>query len=395
MITFGSIFSRKKKSNFYIVLDVGTYSIRSLSIEQGAAGTIGLKKIVSALSPKEGGGLAPKIGTRLREILFRYIKGLGRIPDEVLLGLASKFTFNTLEVAKRVRTDKKRSVSKAEIEELLNQFVEDRKDFTKDSEKFVLAHAEPVHLVVDGYDVDPNQPRAIYGSTMELHLALNYVRNDFWKELEELKRILGGIAMDIRPSHMAVASFLTRKNPGADFLLIKIGGKITEVSGIKEGMLAWTETFAVGGEDITKSLAESLNITSARAEDIKKQYETLILPESVANSAKKIINRNVEDWLARLHGVLREKQFLLPDKIYLYGGGARLPRIKRALEEKAWAKDLAYQEAVVVKPIAAEDFTKNIFANQPLRGPEDVDLASLALTLVPPNLPNYKKEKLR
>ena len=85
MINFGSIFSRKKKSHFYIVLDVGTYSVRSLAVEYGPDGAIGLKKIVSLLPPKEGGlGLATKIGVRLREIIFRHIKELGKIPDEVI-----------------------------------------------------------------------------------------------------------------------------------------------------------------------------------------------------------------------------------------------------------------------------------------------------------------------
>lgn len=390
MITFGNIFSGKKKSDFYIVLDVGTYSIRSLSIEQGSAGAIGLKKIVSILSPKEGGELAPKIGARLREILLRYIKGLGRIPKEVFLGLASKFTFTTLEVVKSMRTDKKKGVSKKEMEEMLNHFVEDRKDFIKDSKRFILAHVEPVHLVVDGYDADPNQPRAIYGSAIELHLALTYVRDDFWKELEELRRILGGIAIDIRPSHMAVVSNLIHKNPDSDFLLIKIGGRITEISGVKDGALVWTESFPKGGEDITENIADSLGITFSRAGDIKKQYETLILRENISSSAKKIIAQKVQEWLITLHGLLRDKQLLLPDKIYLYGGAARLPALRKALEEKEWSKDLTYKETLEIKLLSAEDFAKNAFVNQPLRGPEDVGLSALSLSLIMETLKNTK-----
>src|SRR3989344_3424931 len=98
---------------------------------------------------------------------------------------------------------------------------------------------------------------------MELHLILNYTREDFWNELEKLRRILGGISIGVRPSHIAVASMLIHENPGKDLLLIKMGGKITEVSGIKEGVLSWTESFSGGGDDITGSLADSLNISLA------------------------------------------------------------------------------------------------------------------------------------
>ena len=382
-MNLGSIFSRKKKSRFYVVLDVGTYSIRSLTIEYGADGAIGLKKTVSILLPKEGGGeLATKIGVRLREIIFRHIKWLGKIPDEVILGLASRFAFNALEVARKTREDNKRSVSPAEIEELLKQFVEERKELFVGSEKFIMAHAEPAHLTVDGYDVDPNYPRAIYGSAMELHLILNYIREDFWSELEELRRILGGISIDVRPSHIAVASLLIRENPGKDLLLIKIGGKITEVSGVKNGVLSWTESFHEGGDDITRSLADSFNMSLSRAEEIKKQYETLILPENMAGPAKEIIEKNIRAWREALHTLLRERQFLLPQKIYLYGGGSRLKAIPKALKEKTWARDLTYQEALEVALLASEEFTKNIFVNQPLRGPEDVDLAALAQILI-------------
>lgn len=394
MMFFRRIFSKKKKSLFYVVLDVGTYSIRALSIERGAYRTLGLKKIVSLFSPKEGRGLPQKVGERLRGILFRYIKGLGRIPDAVLLGLASRFTFNTLGVTRCTRPNKNKSVTRAEIEELLNKFAAGEKEFVKGSEKFVLVHAETVHLAIDGYDLNPFNPQTIYGSALELSVALSYVRDDLRQGLEEVTRLLGGIPVTLRPTHLAVASLLAAQNPGKDFLLIKIGGAVTEVSGIKGGVLAWTDAFISGGEDITKKLAFMLHLSLARAEDIKKQYETLLLPEHMANSAKKIITQSVQEWRGALAEILREKQFLLPDTIYIYGGGARLAAIGRALEEKAWAKDLTYRERIVAKTLTAEDLAKNIFVHQPLRGPEDVGLAALASALIREGMPSSKNKKL-
>ena len=384
MITFGNIFSRKKKGHFYIVLDAGTYSIRSLTVEYGANGAIGLKKTISTLLSKESGGKpATKIGMRLREIILRHIKGLGKIPDKVILGLASRFAFNALEMAKKTRENKKRSVNQAEIKELLKQFVENHKELYMGSEKFILTHAEPTHLTVDGYDADSEHSRAIYGTDMELHLILNYIREDFWNELEKLRRILGGISIDVRPSHIAVASLLIHENPGKDLLLIKIGGKITEVSGVKDGVLVWTESFHEGGDNITRSITDSLNISLSRAEEIKKQYETLILPDNIVNPTREIIEKDVLAWREVLHTLLREKQFLVPQNIYLYGGGSRLKAISRALKEKTWTKDLTYQKEITITLLASENFAKNIFVNQPLRGPEDMDLVALVQILIP------------
>lgn len=378
-----NLFFAKKKNKLYLAFDVGTHSIRSLSLEYGPEGAIGLKKNISLLpSTETNDGTALKTVTRLREIILRYIRKMGNVPDEVLLGVASNLTFNTLGEAERVRKDKNKSIKPEEINEILNQFVEDHKDLERNSEKFVLAHAEPVHLTIDGYDLDPRQLRKIYGSTIKLHISLNYARDDLWQEIEGLKKMLSGLSINVRPSHMAVAAFLIYKNPKTDFLLIKIGGKITEVSGVKEGVLIWTESFSVGGEDITKNIANSLKITLPRAEDIKKQYETFIMPENITDPAKKIINTTAENWIAELRKLILSKQFLLPEKIYLYGGGAKLTAIRKLLEEKTWARDLTYKESVEVKLLAAEDLTMGLFVNQPLRGPEDVGLAALVLMII-------------
>lgn len=375
-----NIFKRKRKAQYAMFIDVGTYSVRSLLVETGAFGFIGLKKQTHIFTKRERTEhLAEAIGTRLRELLFRSIKSIRAVPESVVIGLASRITHNTVATTIVSRPEKNRAIAPEELERAAETFRGANRELKRGDDVFVLAEAELVRAVLDGYDF----PRARWregaeGMELGLSFALTYIRKDLFGELEKLKTIAGGIPLHITPAHAAVASFIIAAHPDTDFLLLKIGGAITEVSLIEKGTLLWTDLISFGGEHSTEKIASALAVSPSRAEELKRQYGTLELPERMRERVKNVILGEIGELQKHIRAILIERRCLLPSVMYLYGGGARIPDIETALMNSAWYANLTYRENVSAVRLEADQRAKHLFVNSVLQGPEDMDLAALA-----------------
>lgn len=376
------LFSRKYRSHFYIVLDIGTFSIRSVLVEKTAGQLMAFKKQVHFLPKRDDDSrLAQSVGERLQEVLLRYVKDLRRVPNNVIMGLASTVAFSKIETEKKVRPDANRIFEQKELDEILSTALTDKKEIAGENGKlFVLAHVEALHVSIDGYNIDLRGWHGIKGSEAEVSLAVTYLRNDFAVVLNQIRQALGGLPVIIRPAHISVTAAVARSKNISDFLLIKIGGRVTQISGVKDSLLQWTEALPIGGEYITDDIAKKLGVTLSHAEDIKRQYRTLIMTPEFARAAKTIIDSHIDRLKDFLRKTVITKQLLLPPTIFLYGGGARLQAVKEALSDKSWFKELTYAETIGVKTLEAEDLTRNIFTHAALYGPDDVELAALDLT---------------
>lgn len=105
-------------------------------------------------------------------------------------------------------------------------------------------------------------------------------------------------------------------------LLIDIGAKATHLNITEKGNLVLTRSTPIGGETITKKIAESLNITDARAEQFKKDFgmnQSSVIPQTIRPILMAIKTEALQ--LQSIYNA-RNKQF---DKIILVGGGANLP----------------------------------------------------------------------
>ncbi len=105
-------------------------------------------------------------------------------------------------------------------------------------------------------------------------------------------------------------------------LLIDIGARSTHLNIIENGNLLLTRNIPVGGETITGKIAESLKISSARAEQFKKDFgltQSSLIPETI-----KPILMNIKNEARQLQSIYqaRGKKF---DKMLIVGGSANLP----------------------------------------------------------------------
>jgi cell division protein FtsA len=142
----------------------------------------------------------------------------------------------------------------------------------------------------------------------------------------------------------------------AGALFIDVGGGTTDIALVRQGGIEGTRMFALGGRAFTKSLADRLELPFARAEEIKVDYAKGVKVDR-HEEVGQIIAEDVAVWAAGVELVLEEfaKSGMLPGRIYLCGGGARLPQIGDALRDPEFARQLPFARPPQVEAITVAE----------------------------------------
>ena len=119
--------------------------------------------------------------------------------------------------------------------------------------------------------------------------------------------------------------------------------------------------FALGGRAFTKSIADRLDLPFPRAESLKVDYARGLAVEQ-RDEVGRIVSEDVEVWAAGVELVMEELGGgdLLPGRIYICGGGSRLPEIRDALAADRFWKRLSFArppEVIVMAPDQVESIT--------------------------------------
>ncbi len=113
-------------------------------------------------------------------------------------------------------------------------------------------------------------------------------------------------------------------NTPLNCVIIDIGAKSTGLNIIENGYLRLSRNLNIGGDTITTKIAESLNISPARAEQFKKDFGvsgSTFIPDTI-KPVLNIIKNEVKQLLT-----IYQSHNILVNKILVVGGGANLPGI--------------------------------------------------------------------
>ena len=177
----------------------------------------------------------------------------------------------------------------------------------------------------------------------------------------------------------------------AGALFIDVGGGTTDIALVRSGGVEGTRMFALGGRAFTKSLADRLELPFGRAEELKIDYAKGARLAN-AEEVRSIIADDVAVWSAGVELVLEEfgKGGLLPGRVYLCGGGSRLPEIAEALRNPAFARNLPFARPPQVDAISPQQVEAIEDATQLLVDQQDVTplaLAYQAIEMASPEAP--------
>jgi len=124
-------------------------------------------------------------------------------------------------------------------------------------------------------------------------------------------------------------------------IILSMGASSTILSLVEKGNLKFTRNILVGGDDLTKAIAKSLNISFDEAEKLKRKTKIVLGPEAEGekkNESEKIIikilNQVTKEVRKSLSYYKTQSQKVKYNKMIISGGCANINNIKDLLSEQ-------------------------------------------------------------
>jgi len=355
-------------------LDVGTEFAKALVFEidaEGRATVRGVGRKRQGLAHMQSGTVADigAVVDNCAVALQEAEEMAGFRPTQVVIGIAGELVkgFTTSHSQERRKPDV--PITEAELQKLIDgvqraALIEAERAITWETGlpnvDVRLVHAAVTSASIDGYPV--TNPVGFQGRHVKIGIFNAFAPLVHLGALESVAAQLDLELLEIVAEPYAVARVLASEQvQQAGALFVDIGGGTTDVALVRAGGIEGTRMFALAGRAFTKSIADRLDLPFPRAESLKVDYARgLAITER--DAIAEIVGDDVAVWAAGVELVLDELAGgdLLPGRIYLCGGGARLPETATALRDPRFWKRLPFSrppEVVVMQPAMVESIT--------------------------------------
>ncbi|HEV8054781.1 MAG: rod shape-determining protein [Chloroflexi bacterium] len=346
-------------------LDVGTEFAKALVFEidrtgHGIVRGVGRKR--QGLSHMQSGTVADiaAVVDNCQVALQEAEEMAGFRSTQVVIGIAGELVkgFTISHDQERKRPDQ--AISEQELQKLIDgvqreALIEAERAITWETGlpnvDIRLVHAAVTGATIDGYAV--TNPVGFQGRHVRISIFNAFAPLIHLGALQSVASQLDLELLAIVAEPYAVARVLGGEQVlQAGALFIDVGGGTTDVALVRSGGVESTKMFALGGRAFTKSLADRLELPFARAEELKVDFAKGVAVDRQDEIAA-IIAEDVAVWSAGIELVLEEfgRNALLPGRIYVCGGGSRLPQIPAALRDPQFSKDLPFARPPIVDTI--------------------------------------------
>jgi cell division protein FtsA len=372
-------------------LDVGTEFAKALVFEidggQGIVKGVGRKR--QGLAHMQSGTVADisAVVDNCAVALQEAEEMAGFRPEQVVIGIAGELVkgFTTFHDQQRVKADT--PIMEGELAKLIEGV---QRQAMREAERSVtwetglqsvdvrLVHAAIVGAWIDGYAV--TNPIGFQGRNVRIAIFDAFAPLVHLGALQTVAAKLDLELVAVVAEPYAVARVLDSeqvRQGGA--LCVDVGGGTTDVALVRQGGIEGTRMFALGGRAFTKSIADRLELPFPRAEALKVDYARGIAGDREV-AVREIVNDDVAVWAAGVELVMEELAAgdLLPGRIYLCGGGSRLPEIRAALADPSFAGQLPFARPPEVTILSPQQIETVRDDTQLLEDQQDVTPMGLA-----------------
>jgi cell division protein FtsA len=355
-------------------LDIGTEFAKALVFEIGddGHGTVrGVGRKRQGLSHMQSGTVADiaAVVDNCAVALQEAEEMAGFRPDQVVVGIAGELVkgFTTTHSQERKRPDQ--PITEAELQKLIDLV---QREALREAERSItwetglpnvdvrLVHAAVVGASIDGYAL--TNPVGFQGRHVKIGIFNAFAPLVHLGALQSVASQLDLELLEVVAEPYAVARVLgSEQVRQAGALFVDVGGGTTDVALVRQGGIEGTRMFALGGRAFTKSLADRLDLPFPRAESLKVDYARGLAVDE-RDEVGRIVGEDAEVWAAGVELVMEELGGgdLLPGRIYLCGGGSRLPEIRDALASDRFWKRLSFArppEIIVMAPDQVESIS--------------------------------------
>src|SRR6476661_5110346 len=348
-------------------LDVGTEFAKALvfEIDDGIGLVRGVGRKRQGLAHMQSGTVADisAVVDNCAVALQEAEEMAGFRPEQVVIGIAGELVKGFTTVVDQQRPKADLPISQPELGKLIEGV---QRQAMREAERSVtwetglqsvdvrLVHAAVVGAWIDGYAV--TNPIGFQGRNVRIAIFDAFAPLVHLGALQTVAAKLELELVAVVAEPYAVARVLDSeqvRQGGA--LFVDVGGGTTDVALVRQGGIEGTRMFALGGRAFTKSIADRLELPFPRAEALKVDYARGISGDREA-AVREIVADDVAVWAAGVELVMEELAAgdLLPGRIYLCGGGSRLPEIQEALVADGFAKRLPFARPPEVTILAPD-----------------------------------------
>jgi len=372
-------------------LDVGTEFAKALVFEiDGGTGIVrGVGRKRQGLAHMQSGTVADisAVVDNCAVALQEAEEMAGFRPDQVVIGIAGELVKGFTTVVDQQRAKADLPITQPELGKLIEGV---QRQAMREAERSVtwetglqsvdvrLVHAAIVGAWIDGYAV--TNPIGFQGRNVRIAIFDAFAPLVHLGALQTVAAKLDLELVAVVAEPYAVARVLDSeqvRQGGA--LFVDVGGGTTDVALVRQGGIEGTRMFALGGRAFTKSIADRLELPFPRAEALKVDYARGIAGDR-EGAVRDIVADDVAVWAAGVELVMEELAAgdLLPGRIYLCGGGSRLPEIAAALAADDFSRNLPFARPPEVTILAPDQIDTIRDDTQLLEDQQDVTPMGLA-----------------
>lgn len=355
------------RRELFLVLDIGTFSVKALvaEIEKGGKSVrvlaVSSRQHVGSDINADGTFNIDGITNTTRAVINELCRIIGpktKAVKNTMLGIGGGFVFGKTLTQTYIRENSLEEIDERELANIIQKiqqrnYEQIRRDFRRDTGRSELevhiTSSAVLEIKIDGYQII--NPAGFKGKEISCAIFNAYIPKSYYALFEKLISALNLNLLQIASEPYAVFySFLQNEPFIGDFILIDIGGSVTEIALARKGKLEDVRSMSLGGSSFTNSIAERLKIGFWEAENIKRKFAKGEVSGRVAKLIEEIVLRDIELLLNGLELVLTDMSqiSLLPANIYLYGGGSTLPLFHKVLAKKDWRKSLSFFSRPVI-----------------------------------------------
>lgn len=299
------------------------------------------------------------------------------LPDQILVGLpASQLRGRAWSISQR-RSNPDRPVTEQELEALLERTlrlaVNRLLSADHDGASWVLVDAAPVALTVDGRGV--TDPVGFRGREIGATVFAALTRAEVIATWGIVAQSLEFSSLTLTATPLALAASLT----ASQGILLDVGGTTTDLIWCQAGRPVMLNSLPLGGSSLTRLLLRMWNLAPDRAERLKQAYGSGKMPPELGAQVLEVLTPGLQNWLEETEVAMARlnQEGLLPEYLYMLGGGSTLPELTEAVRSLAWSRRLHFARYPQVGHLQPTDVPGVV--NRTGLGQELGDVSALAL----------------
>lgn len=363
---------KRSRGDTILALDIGTEFVKAVIAKQQKQGNlevIGVGKAHQGASNMYAGAIAdiPAVVEVCEKALNQAEKMAGVTSKTVVVGIAGELIKGNTSTVRYRRKSGNKPLTEQEMALIIKR-VQDRAgeqarkeiaDETNNPNVEVrLINSAIVSITIDGYKI--SNPIGFKGTDVVIQFYTAFAPLVHISAIEKVcaELQLDLLAVAVEPFAVCRACLGDELDGNFSAIVMDIGGGTTDIAVIDDGGVEGTKMFGIGGRSFTHQIAEALNVDFDTAEKYKLSINNPTkVPADMHDQMALAIQRNLAVWLSGVQITLEEFQLaeMLPNKIFLCGGGAGLGELQDVLSQTDWFKELPFARRPVIHLVSSSD----------------------------------------